>query len=401
MENITWNRVEGMIIARELDPQQMTDYLVERGIVAQLDWFKETPQMMGIRVALTGDKVATISAPGQQLEPGPTLIDLVEGMAGQFEAEVMIGDLGIDRLTQDGPDTEPSGDAPEPDPEPVDDSVLRVVEIGETPASAVPLLAAFEGIDIASLEMPGGKRALMAVLPRGKEGWSFGEVPLVTLTTSGDEFQAFLIEDDDPENIVTYNWGMVEKVVPGAAGNDPAAVAVAQDLVGSRQDIEAIHDAVPGVDRELAFASSQQRGVLAINSFVGSLGLPAGVAEFLRGVRAPQDIEGAAFHQARGVSNAIGRSVDIMLGERGAMSFWDTYQEMVASRPWLVPMVAAAEAVVGSALVTVSRGRGARRSFGKKLGTVVGIAMLVDSIAELSLAKYVGLRAQRHAAREE
>ena len=58
MENSNWSRVEGMIIARRLDPQTMTDYLAERGVLAQLDWFKDTPQMMGIRIGLDGDRVA-------------------------------------------------------------------------------------------------------------------------------------------------------------------------------------------------------------------------------------------------------------------------------------------------------------------------------------------------------
>lgn len=406
MENSNWSRVEGMIIARRLDPQKMTDYLAERGVLAQLDWFKDTPQMMGIRIGLDGDRVASLPSAGQDLVPGPTLIDLIEDMAGTFAAEVMIGDMGIDRLADA---EEGSEDVPVPDED--DEAVassdeaegLRIVEIGATPASAVPLMAAFEGVDIASLDLPGGKRALLAVLPRGKEGWSFGDVPLVTLTASGDEFQAFLIEDDDPENITTYNWGMEERIVAGGAGDDPEAIKIAQALVGSRQDIEAIHNAVPGIDPELAFGSTQLRGVLAVNSFVASLGLPSSVAEFLRGRRDPGDVEGATLHQARGVSNAIGRSVDIMLGERrteGA-SLWDTYTKLVTSKPWLVPVASVSEAAVGVLILSASRGRGEPRSAGKKFGTFVGIALLVDSLAELSLAKYVNLREQRRAEQAE
>ncbi|MFT0761623.1 hypothetical protein VRY54_00960 [Actinomyces sp. F1_1611] len=388
MEAKTWNRVEGMIIASQLDPQDITNYLTEQNVVAQLDWFKETPNMMGIRVVMDDEHVGLLPSDATEVEPGPKLIDFIEELAGQFKAEVMIGDLGIDRL---------EGELPETDDEEDDDQPLAVVEISDTPASAVPLMAAFNGIDIVDLELPSGKRALLATLPAGRSNWTLGDVPLVTLTSTGDEFQAFLIEDDDdPESIVTYNWGMEERVIPGGAKGNRVAEDLAQDLVGPRADIEAIHDAVPGVGAELAFAASQQRGALAVKSFVASLGLPSEVADFLRGRRTLEEV-GGHLHQARGVSNAIGRSVDIMIGEREPSGgLWDSYTQFVVSKPWAVPLLASAEAAMGLMFLSAGRSRGEKRSAGRKLATFAGVALLIDAVAELSLSRLVILRHQRH-----
>lgn len=391
MSDKTWSPVEGMIIANELDPTAIEKFLAERNIVAQLEWYKDTPQMTGIRVAIDGGKVATIVKPGEELEPGPTLIDLVESLAKEFIAEVMIGDLGIDRL--------PEGDLELPEVEANDDGPLRIVEIGSTPSSAVPLMAALEGVDIASIELPDGKRALIAELPADRQGWYFGEVPLVTLTESSGEFQAFLTVDDDPENVITYNWGMEEKLVVGAFADDPQVISLAQNLVGSRSDIQAIHDAVPGVDSELAFMASQERGANAVKDFVGALGLPQAVADFLLGRVSVADLgtsDDIFLHYARGISNALGRSVDIMLNERNAKTnLWAGYAALQARKPWLVPAISATDVAIGATLLAVCRRRGAKRSWAKRLGTAAGFMFLIDSMAQLSFAKYAVIRAEK------
>ncbi len=381
-----WDRVDGMIITARLEPQEIIDFLTKQQVVAQLDWFAQTPNMMGIRVVSADGHVGILKKGSTTVEPGPTMLDFIETTAEAFKAEVMIGDVGIDRLDEE------FASLPEP---PIDEETpLRVVEISDTPASAVPLMAAFNGVDIVELGLPGGKRALLAQLPAGRSNWTLGDVPLVTLTSTGDEFQAFLIEDDDPESIVTYNWGMEERIIAGAATGDSVADTVAQMLVGPREDVEAIHDAVPGVGRELAVAATQQRGTLATRSFVSALGLPADVASFLNGEITLDQVDGH-LHQARGVSNAIGRSVDIMLGERKSdTGLWATYTSTVVEKPWLIPMVAAAEATVGLSLLVASRARDGKRTGIQKLGTALGVAMLIDSVGEISLAKYVRLRQQ-------
>ena len=158
-------------------------------------------------------------------------------------------------------------------------------------------------------------RALLAELPHGKEGWNFGELPLVTLSVSDSEFQVLLVTDDHIEHIVSHNWGMETVIVPGARAKASELPDEVIDLVGDRPDLEAIAAAVPGADPVALWATATTRGEESVWKVVKALGLPAGVAGFLLGATEASEVEGVTVHLARGISNAIGRSVDIMLGE--------------------------------------------------------------------------------------
>lgn len=396
MTNESWQRVEGMIIAEDLDSKKLTDYVSGRNVVAQLEWFPNSPGMVGIRVAVSGDHVGILTAKKPDIHAGPTFIDFIEELADKFSAEVMIGDMGVDRL--------PEGVTPDQlaPAEQASDGPMRIVEISETPASAIPLLAAFEGVDIADLELSAGKRALLAEIPDSAGSWNFGDVPLISLVADGDSFQVFLIEDDDPETMVTYNWGMEEVTIPGKRGKDPQALQLAHQLVGSDDDIRAICGAIPGADVEAAIASTRLRGPEAVSAFVSALGLPAHVAEYLLGVRELGALPNALYHQARGISNAIGRSVDLLLREREQeWDLWKAYTSLVVRRPQLLTLISSTEAVTGAALIAISRKRDGRRSWARRFGTLAGVVLVINSLAELSLAKLVRLREERHAQRYE
>lgn len=396
MTETNWSRVEGMMICPHLDPMKLAHHLKREAVLAQIEWYDASPHLVGIRVAWDGQFVATLSRRGKELKPGPTLESLVEELATKFHAEVMLGDVAVDKIRGDQNDVLSAKRKK-------DDTPIRVIEIGTTPSSAVPLMAAFEGVDIAELELPDGKRLMAAQLPAHRAGWYFGDVPLVTLVVQGDEFQAHFMADDDPEGAISYNWGMNEVVIAGAQGWDGAAAQTAHALVGSRPEIEAIHDAVPGVDVEVAFEASQLRGPAAVSKFVEALGLNADISEYLLGENSLDEIAGARVHRARGISNAIGRSVDMIIDERqGESPFWESYTNIVRTRPWLVPLIASVEASAGVGLLAISRKRedGQRSKMGK-FGTVIGSLLLMDSISELTLAKYTVWRAERREAREK
>ena len=383
-----------MVIAPDLEPMDLAAYLKERAILSQIDWYDATPHLVGIRVAIDGDTVATLDAEDSKIHHGPMLSDLVEDLAETFKAEVMMGDVAVDRIEGDHEDLlakhTPS------------DLPVRVIEIGTSPSSAVPLMAAFEGVDIAEMDLPAGKRLLAAQVPSSRAGWYFGDVPLVTLTTQGDEFQALFVKEDDPEGIISYNWGMNELIIAGAQGWDSPLAQIAHVLVGSQADIEAIHDAVPGIDVDGAFEASRKRGPEAVKKFVESLGLGDDITGYLLGLTSLEQIEGARVHHARGISNAIGRSVDMIIDERqGESSFWNVYTGVVRKRPWLVPLISAVEASVGLSLLALSgkRAEGKRSAIGK-VGTIAGALFLFDSVAELVLARHTIWRAERREARE-
>ena len=389
-----WTRAEGMIIGDELDPNAVRQELHERGVLAQLEWFASTPHMLSLTVATDGERIATVPAGSEQVEAGPALEGLAEDIAGLFKAEVRIGSVTADHLPQGD---SPLGRAASDDGAPSADgegAPTRIVEIGRTPASSVPLLAALEGVDLGDLELDDGHRALLAELPHGKEGWNFGELPLVTLSVSDSEFQVLLVTDDHIEHIVSRNWGMETVIVPGARAKASELPDEVIDLVGDRPDLEAIAAAVPGADPVALWATATTRGEESVWKVVKALGLPAGVAGFLLGATEASEVEGVTVHLARGISNAIGRSVDIMLGEpeSAVKPLWNSYESVAVQRPWLIHAAVGAEAIIGTGLVVTAARASSPRSGWTRFAGVVGALMLVDSIAELSLAKHVAKR---------
>ncbi len=394
MTDNTWERVEGMVIAPDLDPKALAKDLKDRAVVAQLDWFEATPSLVGISVGVRDGVVATLSSPGEDLEPGPQLVDLVKELAEALHGEVMVGDASFFAMDQDQDTASVQEAATSQDQ---GDQVVRLVEIGSTPASAIPLLAAFEGVDIAEVQLSGDKRLLAAQLPGNRQDWYFGDLPLVVLSMRGDEFKAFFVGTDDPESIISYNWGMQNLTVAGGCGWDKEIPENAEALVGTRADIEAIHEAVPGIDVDAAVAASAMRGPKAVRAFVSALGLRPDIAEFLLGNIGLQQISGATLHHARGISNAIGRSVDIIIDEKQEGSkFWNAYTDLITSKPWLIPVVTGAEVVVGASLLFAGRKRDGVRGGLARAATAAGVWLLLDSLAQTALAKYTAMRAYRH-----
>ena len=47
-----WTRIEGMIIGHDLDPSVVAGELKERSILAQLEWFPSSPQLLGLKSCL-------------------------------------------------------------------------------------------------------------------------------------------------------------------------------------------------------------------------------------------------------------------------------------------------------------------------------------------------------------
>ena len=98
-----WTRIEGMIIGHELDPSVVAGELKERSILAQLEWFPSSPQLLGLNVAIADDRVATVPAGSTEVVPGPAPADLADELAVLFDAEVRIGNASADHLPEGTP----------------------------------------------------------------------------------------------------------------------------------------------------------------------------------------------------------------------------------------------------------------------------------------------------------
>lgn len=385
-----WERLEGVIIAEHLDPRAVAEFIVASRVVAAMDWYDRTPNLIGLTLAAKQRKLATINDE-DEIFPLTEYEDFALDLAKKFHAEVMIGDVAADALPKEADLSSTQVPASE---------TTRVVEVTPTSSSSVPLLAALERIDLASSELNNGWSAIYY----DTEGdvSPLGDFPCVVLAMSDSEFRASLMRGADSEEWVMYNWAMSTRTIAGSHVEDAVARA-AEALVGAQQDLQKIVEAVPGANVQAALNTVRLHGGDAVSSFVRALGLPAAVAEYLQRHLDTEDIPGAELHDARGIANAIGRSVDKMLvePESSGSALWESYHKVAVETPWIVRVAASVEASVGATLlVTNLRRPKVRRTGWTKFGAVVGAIMIFDSVAEVSLAKYLGIRAQRHRERK-
>ena len=168
-------------------------------------------------------------------------------------------------------------------------------------------------------------------------------------------------------------------------------------------DASAIAGAVPGADQEAVAAALATPGIDGMVALVEALGLPAWVEAVLTGRLAPAEVPGAVVHEPRGLSNAVGRSVGLMLADPSTpgSAFWRSYVRTVTEMPWAVRVGAILEAGVGGALLgTALRRR--RRTGALPVGMVAfGTFLLLDAVAETSLASWTRHRELRRRADEE
>ena len=86
MTDTTWTRVEGMMIASQLDPDQVAQVLRESSVLAQLEWFEATPQLLGLNIAVENGRVATLAEGAQDAQAGITVSELASQLASHFKA---------------------------------------------------------------------------------------------------------------------------------------------------------------------------------------------------------------------------------------------------------------------------------------------------------------------------
>lgn len=385
-----WDRVEGIIIAEHLDPKAVADFINTTGVIAAMDWYERTPHLIGLTLVAHDRRLATVNDVNE-IVALTEFEDFALDVATEFNAEVMVGDVSADALPDDA-DLESE----------VDDAADKtiIIELTQTPASSVPLLAALEDIDIASKDLDNDWRALMYEMEGEDAPVLVGDYPIVLLARNAGEFKALLAVDDDPESMTMFNWGMSTRTLCGGHTGDDVA-RLAEELVGARTDLREIAQAIPSADPSAAEKTAQLEGVNAVDAFVRALGLPSALADVLLERVAIEDVPGVDLNDARGIANAIGRSVDKMLTEPESTGskLWETYHKVAVERPWIVRVAASVEASVGATLIANAFRRRNRRSVWTVAGGIFGTMMIIDSIAEVSLAKYLGLRAERHAQR--
>ena len=101
---VTWTVQEGAMVAAKLDPHAVCHFFREQNIVAEADWFPDTPHLLGVNVLRNqADGLASLDAAGEPLRVGATLPEVVNKLAEEFEADVLIGEYQANKLPADKP----------------------------------------------------------------------------------------------------------------------------------------------------------------------------------------------------------------------------------------------------------------------------------------------------------
>lgn len=394
-ESSPWKSQEGVVVAPALEPDKVCKALAKAEVIATVDWYKDTPHLLGLNVLINEDgRIATVSS-DHQIKAGPKIEELVELLAFMFKADVSIGDKSADLVPENAqfPKVERHSDK------------VRVVEVTKMPMASVPFCAAVEGTDMVAVELDDDFRAVMYTSDSDDitEGAMVTETPGLALYSDGGDLRLAGVDRENAPvrhaaGLILHSWSMETREVYGSVKEVPASLkAEIENLFGEADAAARLCEFVPRADQALVEKALGQKGEEGMRTMVKALGLPEGIVAFLQGQIEAEEVEGAINHESRGWANAIGRSVDIMLTEPESTGnqFWSTYWKVAVERPWIIQTLASVEASLGATLLAVSlRKRSA--SIWRRLGIGLGIIMVFDAIAEVALAKYLGVREERH-----
>ena len=120
----------------------------------------------------------------------------------------------------------------------------------------------------------------------------------------------------DPDEDAVFSWGMSSlHVWGGVTEPGPALKALGEEFLSDLTDASGFVAAVPGADLEAATAAIAQPGAEGFAAMLEALGLPEWVLSVLTGRLAPVEVPGVVVHEPRGLSNAVGRSVGLLLSD--------------------------------------------------------------------------------------
>ena len=395
-----WNRTDGVLIAPGTTPEAVADAFAARGVVVRLEWFPATTHLLSLTLMTDVEGRVAVTPPSRGgVVPGPSVSELVESLAREFTADVAVGPATFNALPDDVelPTISHHGSAS-----------ARTVVISPMSAYMVPLQATLLERPLAVASAPNLDRRIVMYSGEGTDlgtfGWDEESLPALVLTSDAEDMSIRAIPTGDPEDDAVFSWGMTSHYVWGGVEEPgPALRSLVDELLADLTDASGIVDTVPGADLEAAAAAIVQPGTDGFAAMLQALGLPDWVLEVLTGRLAPVEVPGVVVHEPRGLSNAVGRRVGLLLADPSTpgSAFWQGYVRTVTDKPWAVRGAALLEAGLGGALLGAAVRR--RRSTGHIPGGVaaVGAFLLVDAITEVSLASWTRHRELRRRADEE
>ncbi|MDO5672554.1 MAG: hypothetical protein Q4G30_06830 [Actinomycetaceae bacterium] len=393
-----WNRTEGMVVLAEVTPAQVADFLKDQDIVACLEWYPATPHLLSITLACDADSRVAVIKKGA-LEPGLDLEELVLSLASTFKADVRIGQVAIDNYPQDT--TPPVVD----EEEQAASQVLRTVEITHMAAAAIPVRATAEGQTLHCMDYDDDRRLVLwqrgPEEPASKVAWSLTEVPVIELRWSPDEqtLRIWKAADEGSAAWDGHTWAMDSILLAGSKPQaiDPETKNLIASLVGRARLVDAIHEALGEVDAKAVITALETPGTVGFLAMCRAVRLPGEVIDFLKGNLPAEKLEDADVHEDKGMTHALGRSVDVILTDPAFSSstYWSMYHKVAIENPWIVRIFAALQALAGGALVFKALKSQRMGGLGKFLTSVGGVVIILDAIGEVVVAKYLGTKESR------
>ena len=395
-----WNRTEGVLVAPGSTPDDVAARLRERAVVARLEWYPVSAHLLSITLLSDAEGRVAVTPPSRGgVVPGAGVSELAEGLARELGADVTIGPASFNALPE-GVELPEVSASPSP--------MSRTVVVSPLSAYMVPLQATLLERPLAVASAPGIDRRIVMYSGEGAElgafGWDDESLPAIIFRVDERDMTVRAVLTGESEDDAVYSWSMTSRYVWGGVEEPgPALSALVNEMLTDSTDASLIARAVPDADVEAATAALAVEGVEGLAQMLTALGLPAWVESVLTGRLAPVEVPGVVVHEPRGLSNAVGRSVGLMLADpsvRGS-AFWQSYVRAVTETPWLVRAGAALEAGLGGALIGAAirrRGRTGRLPGGL---IAVGVLLMVDAVAETSLASWTRHKELRRRADEE
>ncbi len=389
-------RRSGFISSVKADDQTIDKALANLGVLALLGE-PVLPQHRSISVLVSDqNQVATVK--NGELAPGLDLSDLVYKLATELEADVLIGPARYDASAGSDEDYEP------------DYAALRVAVLTPMSPYTVPLQSTLLERTLAVVNLPEIDRRLVLYAGDGLEigdlGWDEEQLPSLVLRSYKGELSLAAITSgdlDDDSEVVTVlrrrEWMVWPKGRISKDRKDELTAALAAPTHAAELSLVTPNADVEALDKALAADSGN--GVDGTGPVLEALGLPQWLGPWLRGEIATSAVEDVVVHEPRGLSNAVGRSVSMMLDDSAVSgpSFWQGYTRTVTDQPWLFRAAHLLEAGAGGALVGTALTRRLRKGGGLS-GTllVMGAGLVVDSAAEFALASWTRARELRRRA---
>lgn len=395
-----WNRTDGVVITPVAEPEKVADQLAASSVVARLEWYPGSAHLLSATVLTDAEGRVAVTPPARGgVVPGMRVSELVESLAVALSGAVAIGPASFDAL----------GDAELPEVEDTGEASARTVVVTPLSAYTVPLQATLLERPLAVASAPGLDRRVIMYAGEGPElgafGWDEDALPAVILTAEPDDLSVRVVTtQDEGEEEASYSWSMVSRYVWGGVDEPgPALRSLADELLTDATDAGAIAAAVPGADPQEVASALTVAGAEGLAAMVRALGLPEWVEQVLTGRLAPAEVPGVVVHEPRGLSNAVSRTVGLALQDPSVpgSGVWRSYVTAVTDMPWLVRGAAVAEAALGGVLI--GRAVRRRRRTGRLPGGMVagGVLLLVDAVAETSLAAWTRRKELRRRADEE